>query len=129
MSNTSIGSTNNLLQTPGGGVFQNREPSVNTYEQISNPAMPSVSPMTNMKSDKFSAGNWQMGNSMTKSQVGDKKRSSSLLTSNSNTGSITQNLRNNQGQPNRLTPFAGITRSLTPGQQATPQSSQGTPLT
>jgi hypothetical protein len=45
-SNTSLGSTNNLLGTPGGGMFEQKNPSpINTYEQHSNP---SLSPNTDM---------------------------------------------------------------------------------
>jgi hypothetical protein len=37
-SNTSMGSTNNLMGTPGGGMFQNRNlsPNQNTLDQLSN---------------------------------------------------------------------------------------------
>jgi len=38
-SNTSIGSTNHLLGTPGGGMFQNRPSANNTLDYNSNPAM------------------------------------------------------------------------------------------
>jgi hypothetical protein len=122
-SNTSIGSTNNLLGTPGGGQFENKQPSpnLNTFDQNSNP---SLSPNTDLipgaslyQNKRILIGpngypiQTRVVSANDNFSANDYKRSSSMITPSNSSTPIREQL-NKMGLQNSLN--KGLVNNLTP---------------